>query len=151
MESVRWKLFAEAAPDLARFGEARLESGPAYLGTTRADGSPRVHPVTAIVRGGLLGLYMFPTSPKGKDLRRDGRYALHSTVDDTSGAGGEFALRGQAVWGEEGDVDDQLTASGLPHEDGYVRFELRVSYVIVANYVGNTNVPELRRWKASDG
>lgn len=151
MNSVRWHVFAEAAPDLARFGRERLEAGPAYLATTRADGSPRVHPVTAIVRGGLLGLYMFPTSPKGKDLRRDDRYALHSSVADTSGTGGEFALRGRAVWGEEGDVAAHMEESGIPQEDGYVRFELRVSYVIVAEYAGETNVPELRRWRAADG
>lgn len=151
MNSVRWHVFADAAPDLASFGHERLGAGPAYLATTRADGSPRVHPVTAIVSGGLLGLYMFPTSPKGRDLRRDHRYALHSTVDDTSGAGGEFALRGQAVWGEDGDVAAQLEESGISHEEGYVRFELRVSYVIVAQYDGETNVPELRRWRAADG
>jgi len=39
---------------------------------------------------------MEPTSPKGHDLRRDGRYAIHCSVSDTSGAGGEFIITGQA-------------------------------------------------------
>ncbi len=41
-----WAEFARQAPELAAFGEARFRSGVAYLGTLRADGSPRVHPVT---------------------------------------------------------------------------------------------------------
>ncbi|MGH2405330.1 MAG: pyridoxamine 5'-phosphate oxidase family protein, partial [bacterium] len=51
----------------------------AYLATLRGDGAPRVHPVTPIVGEGRLFLFMEPTSPKGHDLRRDGRYALHSS------------------------------------------------------------------------
>lgn len=150
MDSVRWSVFEDSAPDLAAFGRKRLESGPSYLATTRADGSPRVHPVSALIRGGLLGLYMFPTSPKGRDLRRDDRYALHSTVLDTSGTGGEFAIRGQAVWGEEGEAANHLEEAGIPQKEGYVRFELRLSRVIVAQYEDDTNVPSLRRWSSSD-
>jgi hypothetical protein len=41
-----WAEFAKQAPEFAAFGEARFRSGVAYLGSLRADGSPRVHPVT---------------------------------------------------------------------------------------------------------
>ncbi len=34
---------------MPRLGNARFQSGVAYLGTLRADRSPRVHPVTPIV------------------------------------------------------------------------------------------------------
>jgi len=44
-----WKEFAQQAPEFAAFGLARFQSGVAYLGTLRADGSPRVHPVTPII------------------------------------------------------------------------------------------------------
>jgi len=71
-----WEEFAQQATELAEFGKARFQSGVAYLGTLRADGSPRVHPVTPII-GEELFLFMEPTSPKGKDLQRDGRYTLH--------------------------------------------------------------------------
>jgi hypothetical protein len=94
---------------------------------------------------------MFPTSPKGRDLRRDDRYALHSTVLDTSGTGGELAIRGQAFWGEEGAISDDLEAAGIPQKEGYVRFELRLARVIVAVYEGDTNVPSLRRWNPDTG
>ena len=62
-------------PELAAFGAERFSSGVAYLATVRKDNSPRVHPVTPIIGEGRLFVFMEPTSPKGHDLRRDGRYA----------------------------------------------------------------------------
>ncbi|HEX3050658.1 MAG TPA: pyridoxamine 5'-phosphate oxidase family protein, partial [Aggregatilineaceae bacterium] len=76
-----WKEFTQQAPELAAFGRTRLQSGVAYLGTLRADGGPRVHPVTPIL-GEELFLFMEPTSPKGKDLQRDPRYTLHCSVEN---------------------------------------------------------------------
>src|SRR5690349_7759207 len=84
-----WKEFAQQSPGFADFGKARLQSGVAYLGTLRADGGPRVHPVTPII-GDQLFLFMEPTSPKGKDLQRDPRYTLHCSVENSNGGGGEF-------------------------------------------------------------
>ncbi len=91
-----WIEFAQQAPEIAAFGAARFRSGVAYLGTLRADGSPRVHPVTPII-GGQLFLFMEPTSPKGKDLQRDPRYTLHCSVEDSSGGEGEFYVTGRAT------------------------------------------------------
>src|SRR5215213_11238607 len=91
-----WTEFAKQAPDIAAFGEVRFDSGVAYLGTLRPDGGPRVHPVTPIL-GEQLFLFMEPTSPKGKDLQRDGRYTLHCSVEDSSGGGGEFYVRGRGA------------------------------------------------------
>src|SRR3954466_14642936 len=91
-----WAEFAQQAPELAAFGKIRFGSEVAYLGTLRPDGSPRVHPVTPIV-GEQLFLFMEPTSPKGKDLQRDGRYMLHCSVENSSGGGGEFNVRGRAT------------------------------------------------------
>ena len=91
-----WTEFAQQAPELAEFGKARFQSGVAYLGTLRPDGGPRVHPVTPFL-GEQLFLFMEPTSPKGKDLQRDGRYTLHCSVNDSSGGEGEFYVRGRAT------------------------------------------------------
>src|SRR6187397_2837139 len=95
-----WKEFAQQAPEMAAFGEARFGSGVAYLGTLRADGSPRVHPVTPII-GDQLFLFMEPTSPKGSDLRRDPRYTLHCAVEDSSGGEGEFYVRGRGTFTDD--------------------------------------------------
>src|SRR5512139_3305134 len=74
----------------------RLNGKVAYLATVRKDGSPRVHPMTPIIGQGHLFVFMEPTSPKGHDLQRDGRYAIHCSVSDTSGASGEFMIMGRA-------------------------------------------------------
>jgi pyridoxamine 5'-phosphate oxidase-like protein len=75
-----WSQFAAAEPRLAaaihqliyQYGQ-----GLGYLATVRADGGPRVHPVSPVVAEG--GLFCFVLdSPKRRDLERDGRYALHA-------------------------------------------------------------------------
>ena len=91
-----WKLLQDQQPELAAFGAQRLNGAVAYLATIRKDGSPRVHPMTPIIGQGHLFVFMEPTSPKGHDLQRDGRYAIHCSVTDTSGSSGEFILTGRA-------------------------------------------------------
>jgi hypothetical protein len=75
-----WGEFEREQPELAVAGRGLLYAfgvGLAYLATTRKDGAPRVHPVCVIQTGeGLYG--MIVPSYKLADLRRDGRYALHS-------------------------------------------------------------------------
>jgi hypothetical protein len=75
-----WNEFAALRPDLAEPGRAllyRLGVGLAYLGTTRPDGAPRVHPMCPVMTERGAFAFIVP-SPKQRDLRRDGRYALHS-------------------------------------------------------------------------
>src|SRR6266508_2419254 len=94
--AMSWKTLAEKKPELAAFGAARLHGQVAYLATVRKDGSPRVHPMTSIIGEGHFFVFMEPTSPKGHDLRRDGRYAIHCSVGDISGGSGEFTHSGRA-------------------------------------------------------
>lgn len=79
-----WGRFRRSAPRLASAGRAllyRSGAGLALLGTVRADGAPRIHPVSPIlVEDGLYALVS--VSPKLGDLARDGRYALHTVPDD---------------------------------------------------------------------
>ena len=90
-----WQSLEDQQPELAAFGAERLNGKVAYLATVRKDGSPRVHPMTPIIGQGHLFVFMEPTSPKGHDLQRDGRYAIHCSVSDTSGASGEFIIMGR--------------------------------------------------------
>jgi pyridoxamine 5'-phosphate oxidase-like protein len=81
-----WSEFAAAAPKLAAGIRALLQQygpGMAYLATIRADGGPRIHPVSPVLTDG--GLYCFiVNSPKRRDLERNGRYALHSYPPEES-------------------------------------------------------------------
>jgi len=93
-----WSEFAAADPDLAAWGEKRLErERVAYVATLNEDGSPCVNPVHPVICQGRLLLFIAPDLPKARNLRRDGRYAMHSLVHDLSGTGGEFHLNGRAT------------------------------------------------------
>ncbi len=75
-----WGDFRRAEPELAEAGRGlfyHFGVGLAFLATTRKDGAPRLHPICVVMAGdGLYGLII--PSLKLDDLRRDGRYALHS-------------------------------------------------------------------------
>src|SRR5882672_687210 len=115
-----WQDFALAEPELSAFGEARLKSGPAYLATVRADGSPRVHPVTPIIGEGHLFLFMEPTSPKGADLRRGSGYALHCSVSGGDGGDGEFYVMGHAALTYDPQMRELATKWGYKPKDAYI-------------------------------
>ena len=147
---IAWAQFAAAAPDLAAFGKQRLEKRIAYLATIRADGSPRVHPVSPFIAEGRLFVYMELTSPKRHDLRRDARYSMHCAVEDNSGGGGEFLTRGH---GEEiTDAESremafrQAKAIGYDPKERYALFELSIEEAMRTTYPEDQ--PKRIRWKA---
>lgn len=140
-----WKEFAQQAPEFAAFGADRFGSGVAYLGTLRADGSPRVHPVTPII-GEQLFLFMEPTSPKGKDLQRDARYTLHCAVEDSSGGGGEFYVRGLATLTNDPLIREQaIKASSYVPQERYILFVFTVEFAFMNTYPDGKSVS--RRWQ----
>jgi hypothetical protein len=143
-----WKEFTQQAPELAAFGETRFGSGVAYLGTIRADGGPRVHPVTPII-GEQLFLFMEPTSPKGKDLQRDPRFTLHCSVKDSGGGDGEFYVRGQGMFSDDPLIREQaVRASSYVPAAHYIVFVFSVEFAFMNTYVnGKSNT---QRWQAPD-
>ena len=143
-----WTEFAQQVPEFAEFGKARFQSGVAYLGTLRADGSPRVHPVTPIM-GEQLFLFMEPTSPKGKDLQRDARYTLHCSVEDSNGGSGEFYVRGRATLTDDPLIREQaVRASSYVPQDHYIVFVLTIEFAFINRYVDGK--PNARRWQSPD-
>jgi hypothetical protein len=141
-----WRTLEEKNPELAAFGASRLHGKVAYLATLRKDGSPRVHPMTPIIGQGHLFVFMEPTSPKGHDLRRDGRYAIHCSVSDTSGASGEFIVRGQAHLIDDPDLR-ALAVRLAPYApaERYVLFEFNVESATSTVYEGEHITHQ--RWK----
>lgn len=141
-----WKSLEEQQPELAAFGAERLHGKVAFLATVRKDGSPRIHPITPIIGQGHLFAFMEPTSPKGHDIQRDGRYAIHCSVSDTSGASGEFAVTGLARL-----IHDPVLrtlavrwASYVP-ADRYVLFEFDIESA--ASTIYSDGEPVRQSWK----
>ena len=94
-----WHDFARQQPALAAAGHAQLYQhgiGPAFLATARRDGGPRVHPVCPVISTAGLHVLVLP-GPKLGDLRRDGRYSLHSEMVAPPKQDDGFAVSGRAA------------------------------------------------------
>ncbi|MET0885447.1 MAG: hypothetical protein ABWX92_03265 [Mycetocola sp.] len=144
--TISWGEFAEREPELARFGAGRLTAAPAYLATVRLSGAPRVHPVTPIFTAVGLYLFMEPTSPKGRDLRERGWFALHNGVPDNAGSGGEFSVSGHAFAVDDPDMWSHVAASSsYAPLDRYTLFEFQLSEARCHGY-GDVPMPSTQRW-----
>ena len=141
-----WKALEDQQPELASMGARLLNGQVAYLATVRKDGSPRVHPTTPIIGQGHLFVFMEPTSPKGHDLRRDGRYAIHCSVSDTSGASGEFIVAGRARLIDNPELRALAVqlASYAP-ADRYILFEFDIDSA--ASTIYQDGQPIRQHWK----
>jgi Pyridoxamine 5'-phosphate oxidase len=147
---VTWGEFAGVEPELASFGADRLGNSPAYLATVRDDGAPRVHPVTPVVTADGLFVFMEPTSPKGRDLRERGRYALHNGVPDDDGSGGEFFVSGTGHPVEDAAIRATVVeAATYEPAERYLLFELQLGEARCNGY-GDVPLPDHRHWRASD-
>lgn len=152
-----WAEFENGAPHLASKGRALLyQYGPplGYLATVRPDGGPRVHPFCPIVSEGGLWAYILRHSPKGADLRRDPRFALHAfspkDVDD------EFFIRGRAQPIEPtADLKATVISAAAPAKVGADEeqlFQLEIDRALVATYMHRGQwPPSYERWSASPG
>ena len=141
-----WKILEEQRPDLAAFGKARLHDKVAYLATVRKDGSPRVHPFTPIIGEGHFFVFMEPTSPKGHDLRRDGRFAVHCSVSDTSGKSGEVIITGKAKLIDDPELRT-VAVRICPYQlaERYILFEFEPESVVMTEYKAGEAV--CQHWK----
>lgn len=95
---ITWSEFEKREPELAAAGQARFYEhglGLGFLATVRRDGGPRVHPVCPVIGDQGLHLVVIP-GPKLNDLRRDGRYSLHSETLPPPRQDDGFAVTGQA-------------------------------------------------------
>lgn len=141
-----WAELEQAAPALAAFGAERFHGNVAYLATTQKDGAPRVHPVTPLIGQGHLFVFMEPTSPKGKDLQRDARYAIHCAISDSSGMSGEFWCAGHARVVEDPNL--RAVAVGISTyrpAERYILFEFNIERAQSTIYADGKPVRQL--WK----
>ncbi len=150
MTSVSWKEFEAGAPELARFGAERLHGQVSYLATIRKNKLPRLHPVTPIIGGGHLFVFMEPTSPKGRDLERGSAYVLHSGVADNLGSNGEFQLTGYGSRADEATARQQAVSFSADAkleqpEDRHILFEFGVIEALSTVYRDDESV--FTRWK----
>jgi hypothetical protein len=119
---ITWTEFSRQQPALADAGRRQFYHfgiGLAFLATVRADGAPRVHPVCPVVSDAGLHL-LIKAGPKRRDLRRDGRYALHSENCPPPRQDDGFAVAGRAKQVTDAALRQDLRARVLTERDGNV-------------------------------
>lgn len=109
---VNWGQLESEAPTLAREVRRVLQAATSHvLATLRRDGSPRVSGIEVQFAGDELTIGSMAQSMKALDLRRDPRFALHSSPAE----GGDAKLAGRVV-----------EAAGPPDQDSHT-FQLDLS------------------------
>ena len=92
-----WNDFEAAAPELAAKVRSHLDAHThKTLATLRHDGSPRISGTECQFADGELYVGSMWRAVKALDLRRDGRYALHSGSDDPPEWSGDAKVAGVA-------------------------------------------------------
>ncbi len=146
-----WAQFEAQDPEMAAEGRRLLYQfgiGLGFLATVRPDGGPRLHPICPIVAEGGLYAFIVP-SPKCEDLRRDGRYALHSfppaDVDD------EFYVTGRVMEvGDPGVKGAVAAAYHAPVHQHDALFAFDLERCLLAKYERRGDwPPTYTRWARS--
>jgi hypothetical protein len=150
-----WKEFETRASEMADAGRKLLyQFGPglAFLATVRKDGAPRLHPICPTVVDDQLYALILPSSPKCGDLKRDGRFALHTFPpkdrDD------EFLVMGRASFVDDHAqgtrVREDQVARGMKSSGDEALFRFEIDRVMYAKYPGGhgTFPPNYTVWRA---
>ena len=158
-----WTEFSDEARDIAGLAERRLAAtGLMMLATLRRDGFPRISPMEPVIAGdrlvlhdGRLWLGMIVDSTKSRDLKRDGRFGLHTATADKEVGEGDVKL-----WGTASEVTDHDTLARFSDEIfesvGF-RFEVGSFDAFDVDLLGASsvsvadNVMYVRTWKPGKG
>ena len=158
MGVVSWPTFAQREPEMAAQGQSLLYQhgvGLAFLATTRRDGRPRVHPICPLITAEGLFAFIVP-SPKQRDLRRDGAYALHSfpcpANEDAFSVTGRAALVSnadrRAVLAEQFVAEREAIGVASPADDDAL-FAFDIESCLLTRTTGHGDpAPDHRVWHA---
>ncbi|MEV4614248.1 pyridoxamine 5'-phosphate oxidase family protein [Kitasatospora sp. NPDC049258] len=147
---VTWQDFEQQAPDLAPAVRARFEAHKHHvLATLRKGGSPRVSGTEVQFIGAELTVGSMFGAVKAVDLKRDGRYALHSHPGDETMVDGDAKISGVAV-----ELTDELELAAYeselpqPQPGPYHAFRLGLTEVVLTTVDGDRLV--IRSWRPGE-
>ena len=150
-----WADLEGAEPELAAAARARFEATKHHvLATLRADGAPRVSGTEIILHDGILAIGSMWRAVKALDLRRDGRFALHSNPGDGSMDGGDAKVSGSAVelrGAVAAAIAEQLGAEAAEQErpevpEPFHLFRLDLAQVVLSEVDHDRGCMVIRSW-----
>ncbi|WUH98175.1 pyridoxamine 5'-phosphate oxidase family protein [Spirillospora sp. NBC_00431] len=143
-----WKRFEEEAADLAATVRERFEAADTHvLATLRKDGSPRVSGSEVDFRGPDLSFGSMLNAVKARDLRRDGRCAIHAHPADPE-RGGDAKVAGFAIEITDPDEKEAYTTGGEPPGDFHA-FRLDLREAVLTSVEGGRLI--IRTWNPGKG
>lgn len=93
-----WNEIEAAVPELAARVRQRFDAGKhKTMATLRADGSPRISGTEVVFAEGGVHLGSMGGAMKARDLRRDGRCAIHAPTLDEELVDGDAKIAGLAT------------------------------------------------------
>ena len=133
-----WAEVETAAPELAALARRYLDAHRhKTLATLRRDGSPRISGTEVEFADGELYLGSMLGAVKARDLRRDPRFALHSSSEDPPAWQGDAKLAGLA---------EEVEASGRSH-----RFRCDITELVVVRLGDPADHIVIESWHAGRG
>jgi hypothetical protein len=147
-----WAAFEADAPEFARRVRQRFEAHLHHvLATLRADGAPRVSGTEVRLLDGEMLLGCMPGSVKGRDLRRDGRCALHANPGDSTMTGGDAKVSAVAVEVTAAATLDRFRdQSGAP-PGPFELYRLGLRDVVLTSVHPDGDRLVIERWAPGDG
>ena len=145
-----WDAFAALEPELAATARSLLRRGATdegLLATVRGDALPRINPVIVGFVGERLVTVALDRSAKLRELREDGRFALHAHQDPA--VPNEVVIRGRSVelTGDERAEAIVGWAFDVAEADGV--FDLRPAQVTLGERAdADAWPPVYRSWRA---
>jgi hypothetical protein len=153
---MRWSEFATCQSTLAAVAHEQLIGpGVVLIGTTRRDGSARISGVEPLIMDGELWLSMMPTSTKARDLYRDPRILLHSSVASPAPQA-EVMVRGTVRADNTAEVQRRYAAAAearlgwRPVPGEFTLFAVDISNVTYIGHDAETNAQHVVRWPAGE-
>jgi hypothetical protein len=124
-----------------------------FLATIRRDGSPRISGIEMHFVAGEPWLAGMPGSVKFVDLRRDGRFALHSGSSEPDAFDGDAKLNGRAVPVLEPDerADYAAKAGVAPENMGFELFRVELDQVVLVALNEEKTALVVTSWRPSTG
>ncbi len=153
-----WGEFGLEEPELGEHGKRmffknREYVGLGFLATLRKDGAPRLHPVSLVMFGDRIFVFIPPKSPKCADLKRDGRYAMQAFPPVENESGVEFYISGVAQYIADPSVRQGIIRqTDIIVEAGEDLFELfldRAMYTTLVDQGTSDEHPSYLIWRDS--